>query len=69
MEQKKLDRINELSRKAKVTELSEEEKEEQKRLRTEYIEAYRKSLRAQLDNMVIVDAQGNKTFVKDRKKQ
>lgn len=69
MEQKKLDRINELARKAKLTQLTEKEKSEQKKLREEYIKAYRESLRAQLDNMVIVDADGNKSFVKDRKKR
>lgn len=69
MDKSKLDRINELARKSKVTTLTAEEKQEQQKLREEYIKAYRESLRAQLDNMVIVDADGNKTFVKDRRKQ
>ena len=37
MKQEQIDRINELARKSKVTELTPEEKEEQKKLRTEYI--------------------------------
>lgn len=68
MEQKKLDRINELARKAKNGKLTVEEQEEQKRLRQEYIEAYRNNLRAQLENMVIVDKDGNQIPVKSRKK-
>lgn len=67
MEQKKLDRINELARKARVEELTLEEKEEQQRLRQEYIEAYRKSLRASLENMVLVDKDGNQTPVRSKK--
>ncbi len=61
MEQKKLDRINELARKAKTEEgLTHEELEEQKVLRQEYINAYKASLIAQLENTYIVDENGNK---------
>lgn len=59
MEQNKLDRINELARKAKSEGLSPAEKEEQQTLRQEYIEAYRRSLRSQLESMIIVDKDGN----------
>jgi uncharacterized protein YnzC (UPF0291/DUF896 family) len=69
MEQKKLERINELARKAKTGELTVEEQEEQKLLRQEYIQAYRDSLRAQLENMVIVDKDGNRIPVKSRKQE
>ena len=41
MKQEQIDRINELARKSKVTELTPEEKEEQKKLRTEYIATIR----------------------------
>lgn len=68
MEQKKLDRINELARKSRVEELTLEEKEEQQRLRQEYIEAYRKSLRASLENMVLVDQDGNQVPVRSKKR-
>ena len=64
MEQNKIDRINALARKAKAEGLTEAEKEEQKTLRAEYIAAYRKSLRAQLDNMVLVDEDGNERPLK-----
>lgn len=64
-----IDRINELARLSKERELSETEKAEQQELRKKYIEAYRASLRAHLDNMVIVDKDGKKTKVKDKKKR
>ena len=41
MEQKKIDRINELARKAKTEPLTEEEKEEQNQLRQEYLAGVR----------------------------
>ena len=68
MEQFKLDRINELARKAKAEGLTEAEQAEQKTLRAEYIAAYRKSLRAQLENMVLVDEDGNERTLKSKKK-
>lgn len=68
MEQKKLDRINELARKSKAEGLTPEEKEEQAVLRSEYIAAYRASLVAALENTYIVDEKGNKTKVQKRKK-
>ena len=55
MEQKKIDRINELARKSKAEGLTEAEQMEQKLLRAEYIEAYRQSLRSQLDAIVVKD--------------
>jgi uncharacterized protein YnzC (UPF0291/DUF896 family) len=54
MEAKKVERINFLARKAKTPEgLTIEEKEEQAALRREYIDAYKRNLKAQLDNIVI----------------
>lgn len=66
MEQKKIDRINELARKAKSEGLTAEETEERDRLRKEYIEAYRASLRSQLDSIVVVDEKGNKKPLKKK---
>ena len=61
MEQKKIDRINELARKAKTPEgLTEAETAERAALRREYIDAVTSNLRAQLDNTYIVDRYGNK---------
>ena len=63
MEQKKIDRINELAKKMKTVGLTEEEKDEQAVLRREYIDSFKRSLTGQLDNMYIVDEKGNKTKV------
>ena len=66
MKQEAIDRINELARKAKAEGLSEEEKAEQAALRAEYIAAYRQSLRAQLDNMVICRPDGKEEPLKKK---
>jgi uncharacterized protein YnzC (UPF0291/DUF896 family) len=55
----KMDRINELARKSKVTELSVEEKIEQKELRDEYIVKFRETFRGELDRIRFVDEDGN----------
>lgn len=68
MEQKKIDRINELARKKKNEGLTPEELEEQAALRAEYIAGFRASLTAQLDNTVIVDKDGNRTKVERKNK-
>lgn len=66
MEQKKIDRINELARKAKSVGLTPEETEERDKLRKEYIEAYRASLRSQLESIRVVDDKGNKRPLKKK---
>ena len=61
MEQAKLDRINELARKAKTPEgLTPEEIAERDALRREYIDSYKRSLVAQLDNTYIQYPDGSK---------
>lgn len=61
MEQKKIDRINELARKAKMPEgLTAEELEERAALRQEYLNSVMGNLRRELDNTWIVDENGNK---------
>lgn len=60
MDQKKIDRINELARLAKERELTEEELAERAKLRREYIDAYVGNLRATLENTVIVRPDGTK---------
>ena len=60
MEQKKIDRINELARKSKTAEgLTEAEKAEQAELRREYLESWRLGVQQTLDNTYIVDDKGN----------
>ena len=54
MEQKKIDRINELARKAKTPQgLTPEELRERDILRRESIDAFKASLTAQLDRTVV----------------
>ena len=61
MDQKQIDRINELARKAKSPEgLTEWEEAERAALRREYVDSVLGSLRGQLDNTYIVDEKGNK---------
>ena len=59
MKQEQIERINELARKSKTTGLTPEEKEEQKKLRAEYIASVRMNLRTQLDNINIQDKDGS----------
>ena len=64
MTQEKINRINELAKKAKTPEgLTEEELKERDILRREYIDSYKASLVSQLENTYIVDGKGNKTKV------
>lgn len=70
MEQKKIDRINELARKAKTAEgLTEEELRERTALRQEYLDSIMGNLRRELDNTWIVDEHGNKRKLTPGKKQ
>lgn len=54
-----LKRINELARKSKSVGLSEEEKEEQNKLRQEYIQNFRGNFKETLMNVKVVDQMGN----------
>ena len=60
MEKSRIDRINELARKAKAEGLTEEEIAERDVLRQEYLDAVMGNLRRELDNTYIVDEKGNK---------
>ena len=55
LSKEKIERINELARKQKSGELTREEKNEQSRLRAEYLESFRKSFRQQLENVHFVE--------------
>lgn len=66
MEQAKIDRINELSKKSKTVGLTPDEKEEQAALREEYIISFRASLKGILDNTVIERPDGSREHLKDR---
>ena len=72
MDQKQIDRLNELAKKAKSPEgltqweATEQERAEQAALRREYIDAVLGSLQGQLDHTYIVDEQGNKRKLKKK---
>lgn len=68
MNQKKLDRINELTKLSRQRELTEDEKKEREELRMEYRKSFLQSLSGQLDNITLVDPDGTKTDLKDLKK-
>lgn len=54
----KIARINELYHKSQKEGLTEEEKAEQAQLRKEYVASFRANLKAQLDNITIVNPDG-----------
>ena len=67
MDEKKIERINELARKAKTPDgLTPEETAEREELRREYIDAVKGSLLAHLDHTWVVDEQGNKKKLQRR---
>ena len=59
MNEEKIARINELSRKSKAEGLTEEEKQEQTILRQEFIANFKKNLKSQLDNIDVVNPDGS----------
>ena len=61
MNQERIDRINELARKAKAEGLTEEEKAEQSQLRSDYIKDFRASLRGTLNSISIQEKDGSIT--------
>ncbi len=61
MDQKKIDRINTLYHKSQAVGLTEEEKEEQARLRREYLDAIRANMRSTLNSISIQEKDGSIT--------
>ena len=61
MDKSRIDRINELYRKSKAEGLSEGEKMEQQILRKEYVDAIKRNLSSQLDNISIQEKDGSIT--------
>ncbi len=60
MEKSRIERLNELAKKAKSDSLTSSELAERDQLRKEYIAAFRANLKATLDNTVVVDPDGNR---------
>lgn len=65
----KIKRINELYHKSQAEGLSPAEKEEQARLRKEYVDSIRGNLRSQLDSLTIQYEDGTRERVSDRRKR
>ncbi len=63
-----IERINYLAKKAREVGLTEEEKIEQQKLRREYIDSIVGNLRSSLNSTYVVDENGNKTKLSDKKK-
>ena len=66
MDQKKIDRINELARKAKAEGLTDAEAAERAALRREYIDSVVGNLKGHLDNTYYMDEKGNKEKLKKK---
>ena len=64
MNEEKIARINELYRKSQNEGLTPAEKEEQAKLRQEYVMAIRKNLRGTLENVSILEPDGSVTELK-----
>lgn len=62
MEQARIDRINELAKKARTQGLTPEEEAERAGLRREYLESVRASLKGQLDHTYVFDPDTGKEW-------
>ena len=64
--EEKIARINALAHKAKAEGLTDEEREEQARLRRDYIDSVKANLKSQLDSLYVLDEKsGKKTNIID----
>lgn len=59
MDNQKIQRINELYRKAKAEGLTDAERKEQQILRKEYVDSFKRNLRGQLDQIDIQEKDGS----------
>ncbi len=67
MKSELIDRINFLAKKSREQGLTEVEKEEQARLRQEYIAGFRRGFVNTMDNVYILDKDGNEKKVERKK--
>ena len=59
LSKEKINRINELSAKAKAGKLTEDEAKERTALRKEYLDTFRATMRDTIENVKIIDEAGN----------
>lgn len=69
MDEQRIARINELYRKSQNEGLSEDEKAEQAKLRSDYVAAIRQNLRGTLENVSLVNPDGSITKASDLRKK
>ena len=67
VDQKKIDRINELARKNKAEGLTPKEIKERDALRKEYLANFRKNFRARLENIEVVSPEEYEKRMKEKK--
>lgn len=68
MTEELINRINELAKKSKDVGLTEDEKQEQQKLRKEYLAEFRKGFRQNyMENMYVVDENGNERKLTSKK--
>ncbi len=59
LSKEKMARINELAKKKKAGQLTEAEAKEQTQLRKEYLDTFRNTMRATIENVKVIDEEGN----------
>ncbi|MCP3739243.1 DUF896 domain-containing protein [Rossellomorea sp. BNER] len=64
LSKQKMARINELANKSKTSGLSDKEAKEQSKLRKEYLETFRNSMRKTIENTKVFDPNGNEVTPK-----
>ena len=69
MDESRITRINELYHKSQAEGLTPEEKEEQAKLRAEYIAAVRANMRGTLNNVSIMNPDGTVTDLSEKAKK
>lgn len=69
MDELQITRINELYNKSKKEGLTPEEKEEQAKLRADYIKSIRNNLRGTLNNISLLNPDGSVTELSKKNKQ
>ncbi len=66
MTEELIKRINELAKKSRTEGLNDDEKAEQKALRQQYIEAFRQGVKNTLNNVYVVDENGEEKKLKKK---
>ncbi|MEG9296794.1 DUF896 domain-containing protein [Mangrovibacillus sp. Mu-81] len=64
LSKKKMNRINELAKKSKASGLTDNEAKEQTKLRKEYLETFRQSMKGTIENTRVFDSEGNEVTPK-----